>query len=171
MCDRCDQTGLTPDDYLDHVREIVRDNRFAVQGVSGTGCQADMWYSVGLTAQGLPELVVTGFRAADGARLVQLWADYLLDCSAVLPGETLETGPYLLEAVAVEHPHEHLLIAHALYGDAVRGLQLVAADSHGRWPWDPGYRARQAQQLLLGGRAPGYCDEHRPDRLNVPPHP
>lgn len=170
MCEHCDQADLTPNGYLEHVREIIRRSRFAVQGVGGTGSHTDMCYSVGLTAQGLPELVVTGIPAADGARLVQTWADNLLDCSAVLPGETLETGPYRLMAVAVDHPHEHLLVARAIYGDAVRGLQLVAADSRGRWPWDAGYRARQPGQLLLGTPAPRYCDEHRPDRLNVPPH-
>jgi hypothetical protein len=66
----------------------------------------------------------------------------------------------------VEQPQEHLLMAARLYGDRVRGLQLAWADARGVWPWEPG---RRAGQPLLGRRAPGYCEEHRPDRLDVPP--
>lgn len=71
----------------------------------------------------------------------------------------------------MEHPEEHLLVAHRFYGDRLRALQLVWADAAGRWPWDPGHRARRAGQPVLGPRAPWYCQEHSPDRLDVPPHP
>ena len=88
----------------------------------------------------------------------------------VLPGETLRTGPWLLEAVQVDQPAEHLLVADRCYGEAARGLQLVWADESGRWPWEPRFRARPAGQPLLGARAPWFCPEHALDRLDVPPH-
>jgi hypothetical protein len=71
----------------------------------------------------------------------------------------------------VERPAEELVVAAALFGESVRGLQLVHADPHGRWPWEREYRIRRAGQRLLGARSPRYCDEHRPDRLDVPEHP
>lgn len=94
----------------------------------------------------------------------------MLDESVVLPGETLETGPFVSEAVEVQHPLEVLLVAVSLFGTTVRGLQLVWADDRGRWPWDPGHRARRSGQPVLGERAPSYCPDHDPRRLELPPH-
>ncbi len=170
MCVFCDQPGLTIDAYLDQVRDIVRRKRFAVQSVSGSANSPEFSYTVGLTAHGLPELIVVGVRHAEAARLLDVWATYLLDTSLMLPGETLGCGPFVMEAIEVERPGGNLRAAVALYGDAVRALQLAWADSRGVWPWEPGHPARRAGQPMLGERAPQYCDEHRPDRLDVPPH-
>ena len=171
MCQLCDDPDQTMDDHLDRVRDIVRRNRFAVQVVERSRCCPELCYSIGLTPHGLPELVVSGAPPGDGAKLVDIWGSYVLDEKVVLAGEILRCGPFLMQAVDVEHPQEHLLVASACFGEAVRGLQLVIADSHGRWPWDVGYRAGRPGQLVLGPRPPWYCDEHRPDRLDVPPHP
>jgi len=171
MCDLCDDPSLTFDTYLDRVRARLARERFVVQSVTGSRTSAEFSYTVGLTAHGLPELIVVGLRHTQAAPLLQQWSDYLLDESLVLPGETLLAGPYAMEAVEVERPADHLDVAVALYGDAVRALQLAWADERGRWPWQRGHRARRAGQPLLGQRAPWFCDEHRPDRLDVPPHP
>src|SRR3954462_9180181 len=88
MCQLCDQPDLTTEEYDDQIRALVDQHRFAIQAVGGSRCQAEFSYTVGLTAHGLPELVVTGVRAADAGRLLRHWADYLLDTSLVLPGET-----------------------------------------------------------------------------------
>lgn len=170
MCDLCDDPDLTMEDDLDHVRERLTRERFLVQAVEGSRTEAEIAYTVGLTAHGLPELVVVGVRAEQAGRLLARWGDYLLDESLVLPGEALTSGPFTMEAVEVARPGDHLLLATVLYGDAVRALQLAWCDSAGRWPWQPGHRARRAGQPLLGERAPAYCEEHRPDRLDVPPH-
>lgn len=169
MCDRCD-SDANPDDYLDHVRALIRRQRFVVQSVSGSRTEAEFSYTIGLTEHGLPELIVTGVQQDPATTLLGVWAEYLLDESVVLPGEVLESGPWLAQAVEVERPQDHLLMACRLYGDAVRALQLVWADEAGRWPWDRGHRARRAGQPVLGERAPLYCSEHTPNRLDVPPH-
>lgn len=170
MCELCDRPDLTMDAFLDGLRERLTRGRFVVQGVTGSATQAELSYTVGLTACGLPELVVLGVRWQEAQRLLTSWGDYLLDGSVILPGETLTCGPWVMEAVEVARPEDHLGVAVAVYGHAVRGLQLAWCDSAGRWPWEPGHRARRAGQPLLGERAPVYCDEHRPDRLDVPPH-
>jgi hypothetical protein len=43
-----------------------------------------------------------------------------------------------------------LVTAIDIYGSGIRALQLVHADDRGHWPWDVGYRGRQA---VLGVRA------------------
>ena len=170
MCDLCDDPQLTADDIHDRIRTDIARNRFTGVSVSGSVRSAEFSYTVGLTEHGLPELIVLGVRREDAIRLLSNWGSYLLDTSAVLPGETLESGPWLLEAVAVAHPEEHLLIADDFYGERLRALQLVWADARGRWPWDPGHQARRAGQPVLGKRAPWYCPEHSPNVLDVPPH-
>jgi len=170
MCDLCEHPEMTMDDTLDHVRERLTRERFVVQSVLGSATEAEFTYSIGLTGSGLPELIVMGVRPVQAGRLVRMWGDYLLDESLVLPGEALTCGPYVMEAVEVARPEDHLRLAVAVYGEQVRALQLAWCDSAGRWPWQSGHRARRAGQPLLGERAPAFCDEHRPDRLDVPPH-
>lgn len=115
---------------------------------------AEFSYTVGLTEHGLPELIVTGLRTDQASQLLHHWAPYLLDENVVLPGETLESGPWLMEAVEVALPGEHLLLATRLYGEVVRGLQLVCADGRDRWPWDPGHRTRRGTAGARGAGAP-----------------
>ena len=170
MCQLCDRPDLTMADHVEHVRALVAVDRFAVQSVQGSRTSAECSYTVGLTEQGLPELVVLAVRPTEAHRLLRAWGDYLLDDSLVLAGEALTWGPWTMEAVEVAQPAEHLVLASVLYGDRVRALQLAWCDSAGKWPWQPGHRARRAGQPLLGERAPCWCDEHRPDRLDVPPH-
>lgn len=170
MCTMCDRPDLTRDDVFDSIRAVIARRRFGVVGVEGSTREAEFSYTVGLTEHGLPELVVTGLRPDRATGLLEVWADYLLAGSVVLPGESLRTGRWVLEAVQVDRPEQHLLIADEFYGEGVRGLQLVWADPSGRWPWEPRFRARSAGQPLLGARAPWFCPEHARDRLDVPPH-
>lgn len=170
MCDQCDVPQCDGDDAIDRVEEAITTHGFGIVSVMGSARSAEFSYTVGLTERLLPELIVMAVRPSDAVRLLDVWATYLMEESVVLPGETLETGPWLLEAVAVERPEEHLLIADTVYGERLRALQLVWADARGRWPWDPGHQARRAGQPVLGKRAPWYCPEHSPNVLDVPPH-
>ena len=170
MCDLCHDPKATPERVLDGIRADISAQRFTTVSIAGSARSAELSYTVGLTEHALPELVVTAVRHQQAVGLLRTWGDCLLDESAVLPGESLRDGWWVLEAVAVERPREHLLLADALYGQRLQGLQLAWADDRGLWPWEPGHRARRAGQPLLGRRAPQYCCEHSPTRLDVPPH-
>lgn len=91
-----------------------------MRSVRGSVSAAECSCSVGLAAQGLPELVVVGVRSDDARQLVEPWGTYLLDESIVLPGEALVSGPFVMEAVEVERPEDHLGLAVAVYGCGVR---------------------------------------------------
>lgn len=162
MCRMCNDRSYSRDDWLSDLRAQIQRDGWAVQPVSGTGGRAAFAYTAGLTAQGLPELVVTGLRADLGGQLLDNVARYLVHTSTVLPGETMETGPFLLEFLRVDRPAEHLYGAVELFGPGVRAMQLAWVDDRGRWPWEPGHRAGRGGQPLLGRREPSWCDEHRP---------
>src|SRR3569833_2958834 len=67
----------------------------------------------------------------------------------------LRSGP-VIEAVRLAEPSVHLVFAVALYGPDIRALQLVHADSQGRFPWSPDYRDGRGGQPVLGVRDGAY---------------
>ena len=169
MCDLCDQPDLTMDSYVDHLRDRLTRERFVVQSVQGSVSTAELGYSVGLTAHGLPELVVVGARPDDARQLLEQWGAYLVDESLVLPGERC-VGP-------LRHGRGRGRAPRGPPRARCRDLRQRRPRSSaglgrrpGQVPWEAGHRARRAGQPLLGKRAPWYCDEHRTDRLDVPPH-
>jgi hypothetical protein len=146
VCWLCDNPQATFEDYLeDVVRPVVARNGHAVQATETHG--VPVAYTVGLAARGRPELVVTGKPPDDAHDLL----------GAVLGGEEtpraghrcdLMTGPALW-AFAVLRP-KALHVAAALHPE-LTALQLVWADTLGRWPWEV-HRSRQ-RLLCEVGRA------------------
>ena len=137
MCWMCDHPAATFEDYLEEVvRPTVALCGFAVQATTWRGLQ--MAYTVGRTERGEPELVVTG-KPPDEAH------DLL---AALLEGEErpvpharcdLLAGPALW-VLPVDRP-ERLAVAWQLYPE-LTALQVVWADTLGRWPWEV-HRSRQ----------------------------
>lgn len=155
MCWLCDHPDATHFDYLEHIRDIIACCCFAVQGVEGDRRHAPWAYTVGLTAHGKPELVVTGLSMARSARLLNDVATHVLHADPPLPGEVvpLRGGP-VIEIVEVAEPTVHLVIAVEIFGPEIRALQLVHADDRGHWPWELGFRGGRGGQPVLGMRAP-----------------
>ncbi len=60
MCWICDHPGATHGDYLSHLRGLIDEFGWAVQGVERDRIHPPWAYTVGLTAYRRPELVVTG---------------------------------------------------------------------------------------------------------------
>src|SRR2546429_449556 len=124
MCWSCDHPDATREDYLDHVRAIIRQAGWVVQGVQRDRLRPPRAYTAGLTAQGRPELVVTGLPLGRAARLVNDVATHVLHAGAPAPGEQvgLRGGP-VIEIVEVAEPWAHLTVAAGLYGPLVRARQ------------------------------------------------
>jgi hypothetical protein len=156
MCWLCDHPGATEFDYLEHIRDVIAYSCFAIQGVEGDRRHSPWAYTVGLTAHGKPELVVTGLSTARSVRLLNDVASHVLHADAPRPGEVvpLRGGP-VIEIVEVTEPTAHLGIAVAIFGPEIRALQLVHADDRGHWPWERGFRGRRGGQPVLGIRASG----------------
>lgn len=155
MCWMCDRPEATFSDYVDEVlMPLIDAFGWAVQSVGGSRIHAPFSYTVGLTAFGLPELVMTGRRPAEAAGVLNAYAQHLRHSEVPDPGEVVEVQDRCFEVVALPHPDAHLFVATGLYGDsAVCALQLVWADERGRWPWEVGHRGGRGGQPVLGPRA------------------
>jgi Domain of unknown function (DUF4262) len=153
MCWLCDHPGATQFDYLEHIRDTIASCCFAIQGVEGDRHSSPWAYTVGLTAHGKPELVVTGLSYARSGQLLNDVASHVLHAEAPQPGEVvpLRDGP-VIEIVEVTEPTVHLAIAVEIFGPEIRALQLVHADDRGHWPWDVGFRGGRGGQPVLGVR-------------------
>jgi len=156
MCWMCDHSGSTFDEYLDLIRGKVHGRGWTIQYVEDD--RVPYAYTIGLTGHRLPEFLMTGISPQRGLELLGGIADSAAavawDVDAPKPGARLTLpGPSLIEVVEVEHPHVHMNAAIGIYGGGVRGLQLVWADSRGRWPWSMGFNNGRAIQPVLGVRA------------------
>jgi hypothetical protein len=154
MCWECMHPGSTRLEYLEHLRDVIADYGWTVQGVERDRNRPPWAYTVGLTGSGRPELVVTGLPLSRATRLLNDVASHVLHAAAPRPGEQvpLHGGP-VIEIVKVAEPTAHLVIATEFYGPGIRALQLVHADDRGHWPWQVGYRGVRGGQPVLGARA------------------
>jgi uncharacterized protein DUF4262 len=155
MCWLCDNPGATLDEYDDHIHRLVEEYGWAVQGVEGDGVHPPWAYTVGLTAAGLPELVVTGLDPEPAAELLNDAARHIRLNGGRVPDRYLQLpGSGVAGIVTVAVPDAHLEVAVALYGSKIRALQLVLPDTAGRWPWDESYQGTPGGQPVLGARWP-----------------
>jgi hypothetical protein len=139
MCWYCDHPDGSPLEYLDQIRELIDHCGWAVQGVERDRARPPWAYTVGLTAAGHPELVVTGLPLTRAADLLNGVAAHVMHAAAPQPGEQL-----CLAA--------HLLVAAELYGTGITARQVVHADDRDRWPWEVGWRGVRGGQPVLGVR-------------------
>lgn len=146
MCWLCNNAEATKADYLRMVRERIDSHDFVIQSVEEDGPCPPFSYTVGRTAQGLPELVMTGLRYSVAQALLN--AVVARPSNGVLtPGDHLSVDGRPLEVVALSEPSSRLNIAVAVYGQQISALQLVHADEHGAWPWSTEYSAAYRQPV------------------------
>jgi hypothetical protein len=150
MCWMCDHPGSTVADFLDVIRAKIDKRGWAVQYVEDP--RMPFAYTAGMTAYGLPELLMTNVSPARAARVLNGSAELLLNGMELWPGRqvSLPGGP-LVEVVEVDQPDVHLPAAVAIHGP-IRAFQLVWADGRGRWPWAADFCDRESRQPVLGMR-------------------
>jgi hypothetical protein len=154
VCWLCDNPDRTKGDALRGIAELVRTHGWAIQYVEGDRWRPPWAYTVGLTACGLPELLVTGLSSKRVASYLNGLGNHLLHAEPPVPGDRLELrGTPMLEVVRVAEPSVHLLVAATFFGPDITALQLVWSDDRGGWPWDRGFRSGRWPQPVLGPRA------------------
>jgi hypothetical protein len=128
-------------------------DKFGWAVVHGGGGAAGPRFShtVGLTATGHPEVIVTGLPFEAGEKYLNLAG------RAIQAGARFTPGAATTVLTDVESPvvflavtdTERLAVAEQFYG-SVTALQLVWPDSTGLLPWQEGHRNPPAAQPLLG---------------------
>lgn len=153
MCWVCDHPESTKAARLAYVRGLLEEHPWVVVGVERDGYRPPYSYTVGLTAVGLPELVITGLSKDRAANVLIAATEQILDAETPAPGTRIRLpGRRPGEVVRVAEPGVHLDVAADLFGERLTALQLVYADVRGRWPWDKNFRNGRAGQPVLGPR-------------------
>ncbi|MFD2470982.1 DUF4262 domain-containing protein [Amycolatopsis silviterrae] len=156
MCEEPERSGpqyLIEPLYLTEALDQIREYGWCVQGVLGTGSRPSWAYTAGLTAQGMPELAVTGLPPYQAVYLLDVAAEHALQTGPPIPGQQwlLPRLPRV-EAVRISTPAVHLDVAVSCYGEEIQAVQLVYADPEGRFPWSPHYNLGLGGQPVLGVR-------------------
>ena len=138
-------------DPLDDLRAKIDTYGWAVRNVSDADPAKCLSYTVGLTAQEHPEVVMTGLPPEAGTAFLNIVGDLVVrEGRRFSAGEAttdLADGPAMPVIEVVDKTD--LTAVDAIYGD-VPALQIVWTDSGGRLPWEPGYANPAGSQRLLG---------------------
>lgn len=121
-------TLLPGGDYLDQVRATIRAFGWAIQHTYEPGFDVDHAYTVGMTALGGPEVLVAGLPAPDAAALLNRVAPLLMSGQVPVGSHFVApVGAGERAAHTVVHAGGLPLVAIALYGEAVRCVEVVLA--------------------------------------------
>lgn len=132
------------DQHTAVVRKMIDQQGFMVQAVFPKDAEQGpaFAYTVGLTAKGLPELLVAGVPHEVAAQILTEAVPPLVEglIRAGAPWQCPEwMGPHM-QVVVVPPVVGVMGGAYRLYGvESVAGLQLLWADTRGRFPFHPDY--------------------------------
>lgn len=124
---------------------------WAVRNVASSDPAECFSYTVGLTAHGHPEVVMTGLPPDAGTAFLNIAGEIV-----VREGGRVEAGTSTAEfaegppmPVILAEDVSGLTAVRDLYG-SVEAVQVIWSDTHGRFPWESGYGNPPGSQPLLG---------------------
>jgi hypothetical protein len=174
MCDICN--GSDPRELLERLHETIERNGWAIQAVGGDLRHPSWAYTIGLTSQGPPELIVYGCCLEHShAILTELAPRALNEWGPEVPSSAV-VGGLPVRLVPVDRSHWRgdtfamWLTHHRAYGVAAlpRAVQVLLADDHGRYADEDGYRSHPQRPVPLLSEPRITCGPVR--RLGVPAH-
>lgn len=122
--------------------KLIAEHGWAVQGVFGSADSPSFSYTVGLTAKGLPEVIVFGLAPEDGAVFLNLLARrFTTDGVPALDtnlDEVAEGLPAQLVAAPRSETDKYMFATGARY-PGYTALQLVWPDANAIFPWQDGF--------------------------------
>ena len=138
-------------DPTGELRQMIDAHGWAVRNVSDSDPAKCLSYTVGLTAHGHPEVVMTGLPPEVGTAFLNIVGEIVVrEGGRFTSGEAtteLADGPAM--PVIEVSDRSDLTAVDAIYG-VVPVLQVVWTDSLGHLPWEPGYANPSGSQRLLG---------------------
>ncbi|ORI20632.1 hypothetical protein BJI47_11065 [Rhodococcus sp. 1168] len=159
MCAMCD--GQSMEGYVRKVHGLVDRHGWALQYVNSEVnsnfdpdnagvIEPAFCYTVGLTALGHPELIVTGRSPGESAAALNTLARrVILGGRAFEPGMESAAAGFDFHFVDVTYCDEWLLMASEVYpSDRIRAVQAVWRDSQGDLPWEGDVSSTIVQPIL-----------------------
>lgn len=127
---------------LEDTRAVIKEHGWAVIGVfpaAGDSGQP-FSYTVGLTEQFLPELVVYGLDAASAGALLNAVAASMVEHGELKPGDRVDgvlDGGRRLTVIDLDRADgDDLAMVHNIYGTVLSARQVVWPDTDGKFPWE-----------------------------------
>lgn len=135
MCDMC--KGKSHRQVVAETKLAVARHGWSVAMVEGTLSAPAYGYTIGLTEQRHPELLIAGRTHPDIADALSMLAGAVL-CHGhqLVAGSTLELPGREIYLSPIEQPQNILRMASKLYSWRMKALQVVWADDDGRFPWE-----------------------------------
>ena len=139
------------DRVLDELRDMINEHGWAVRNVMSADPAECLSYTVGLTAHGHPEVVMTGLPPEVGHAFLNIAGEIVVREGGTLTAGTrsfdFAEGPGM-PVIAVEDT-SGLTAVEQVYG-RISAVQVIWSDSRGNFPWDVGYANPPGSQPLLG---------------------
>jgi hypothetical protein len=142
--------------FLRQAAAAIAEHGWAVQGVAPDGPDdVPFAYTLGMTPAGLPELAISGLTFDLMRALLNAVAVRHLAGDGYEPGQTVEpfddeAGQVQVPLRVIAAPRAEVGVARALFGPAVRAVQLVWPDRFGAWPGTGRWRPQAVSQELFG---------------------
>lgn len=135
MCDICN--GMTIEEARERTLRNIAKFGWECRFVEGDLDDTAFGYTIGLTEEHHPELLLTGRTMAETHAMLSLLVHRILHHRHTLvPGMEIPLRPRKVVLARMLKPENVLLDAHALYKGRLRGLQVVWADGEGCFPWE-----------------------------------
>jgi hypothetical protein len=139
--------AIDPEQYLTKCRQLIAEYGWMVQGVMPDDDNPNMfYYTAGLTAHGLPEIV--GTLALDyqmATPIMNAVARKFVERGTAFENfsllhEIIVNAPVMIRNIANTGDVVHLSIAEHLYGPRIRAVHLIFPDAAGLFPGEAGHR-------------------------------
>lgn len=148
------QPAEPPEQLHQRLRERIGRKQWTVLEVQPDKSGPVFYYTVGLTALGLPELVLFGLDPQTGQKALEsiavMLAEGLRPNDGTLLHNILRNVPVSLREIPDMKTQIHMRYASEFFPDGIRGMQVIWPDIAGNFPWQQDYDSSMAvyQRLL-----------------------
>ncbi len=148
------QGAEAPEQLHRRLRDRINRKQWTVLQVLPDCSGPVFYYTVGLTARGLPELVLFGLDSTTGQKALENIAAMLVGgmrpADGLLLHDVLRNVPVALREISDIKTQTHMRYASEFFPEGVRGMQVIWPDTAGVFPWQAHFdRSMAGYQRLL----------------------
>ncbi len=148
------RAGEPPEQLHQKLRDRIDRKQWTVLEVLPDKSGPVFYYTVGLTARGLPELVLFGLDSRTGQTALENIASMLVNGlphdDGTVVHDVLRNVPVALREIPEMKAQTHMRYASEFFPEGLRGMQVIWPDTEGNFPWQREFDKSMAvyQRLL-----------------------